>query len=54
MNTADARALLGGGGAETVRAPARRAIGTAPPSPELLARLRRVFLGPPSAADPKR
>ncbi|MFF3562053.1 hypothetical protein ACFYXS_18590 [Streptomyces sp. NPDC002574] len=52
MNAADAHALLGGGGAETVRAQARRAVETAPPSPELLARLRRVFLGPASV-DPK-
>lgn len=46
MTAAERRALLGDEAVESARAQARRAIEVAPPSEEVIARLRRILTRP--------
>jgi hypothetical protein len=46
MTPEERRAILGDAAIEDARAQARRAIAAAPPTPELLARLRLIFANP--------
>lgn len=46
MTPGERRALLGDAAIEEARAQGRRGIKAAPPTPELLARLRRIFAHP--------